>query len=302
MKIRKKIRKISAKAYRKVSKRWRKTLRLALKLKWAKRHVVSSLGSPRYKELFGGVKTYCMFIGYPRSGHSLVGSLLDAHPNMIIAHELNVLEYIRKGFSRGKIFYLLLRKSQVDAKAGRPSFGYSYAVPNQWQGRFTRLQVIGDKLGGGSTRRLRTHPELLQRLRDTVGIPIKFIHVIRNPYDNITTMFRRGDGDPVDLRQTVDYYFCHCETIADLKKQINTADLLEIRHEDFIAEPTVWLKKLCEFLGVESPEDYVRDCASIVYESPHKSRHEVPWTPELIELVWDRMKRFPFLQGYSYED
>ncbi len=26
-----------------------------------------------------------MFIGYPRSGHSLVGSLLDAHPNIIVA-------------------------------------------------------------------------------------------------------------------------------------------------------------------------------------------------------------------------
>ena len=37
------------------------------------------------------VEAFCIFIGYPRSGHSLLGSLLDAHPEMVIAHELDVL-------------------------------------------------------------------------------------------------------------------------------------------------------------------------------------------------------------------
>jgi hypothetical protein len=39
----------------------------------------------------GQVRSFCLFIGYPRSGHSLVGSLLDAHPDIAIAHEVNVL-------------------------------------------------------------------------------------------------------------------------------------------------------------------------------------------------------------------
>ena len=37
---------------------------------------------------FESVQTYVMFVGYPRSGHSLVGAFLNAHPAMMIAHEL----------------------------------------------------------------------------------------------------------------------------------------------------------------------------------------------------------------------
>src|SRR5215207_7292340 len=93
-----------------------------------------------------------MFIGYPRSGHSLVGALLDAHPNAIIAHELNALECVEKGVDKGCIFQLVLENSRKFAKSGRRWEGYSYKVSNQWQGRFERLLVIGDKKGGGSTR------------------------------------------------------------------------------------------------------------------------------------------------------
>ena len=34
-----------------------------------------------------GVEKYVFFAGYPRSGHSMIGSVMDAHPNMVIAHE-----------------------------------------------------------------------------------------------------------------------------------------------------------------------------------------------------------------------
>jgi len=45
--------------------------------------------------LFDKVRTYVMFVGYPRSGHSLIGSLLDAHPNVVIAHEMDALQFVQ---------------------------------------------------------------------------------------------------------------------------------------------------------------------------------------------------------------
>jgi hypothetical protein len=53
---------------------------------------------------FDDVGTYCMFIGCPRSGHTLIGAILDAHPNVVIAHELDALKYIRYGFGRLQLF------------------------------------------------------------------------------------------------------------------------------------------------------------------------------------------------------
>lgn len=37
------------------------------------------------------IHTFVLFVGYPRSGHSLIGSIMDAHPNVIIAHEVKQL-------------------------------------------------------------------------------------------------------------------------------------------------------------------------------------------------------------------
>jgi hypothetical protein len=74
-----------------------------------------------------------------------------------------------------------------------------------------------------------------------------------------------------------------------------------VRHEDFINQPAVYLEKMCHFLGVEARPDYLDACAAVVYKSPIKSRSEIQWSPQLIELVNNRIAEFDFLQGYSYE-
>jgi hypothetical protein len=250
------------------------------------------------EELFEDLETYCMFIGYPRSGHSLIGSSLDAHPNIIIAHELNVLKHIYAGFNKSQIYQLLLENSQTRAEAGRGTGRYSYQVPNQWQGTFQKLRVIGDKQGGGSTRHLSRHPDSLERLRDTIDLKIKFIHVVRNPYDNISTIAARNNWS---LEDGTERYFSLCEKIGNIKKQIATVDLFELQHESFIDNPQVLLKELCRFLGQDAPDDYLNDCASIVYKSPHRSRYDTQWDLALIGAVKDKIAEFPFLKGYSFE-
>ena len=34
--------------------------------------------------MFDDLKAFVMFVGYPRSGHSIVGALLDAHPHLTV--------------------------------------------------------------------------------------------------------------------------------------------------------------------------------------------------------------------------
>ncbi len=261
--------------------------------------VASSHNSSKYEQLFAGVETYCMFIGYPRSGHSLIGSLLDAHPDVIIAHELDSLKYIRAGFNKKQLFYLLIENSKKFASMGREWTGYSYEVPNQWQGRFKRLRVLGDKKGGGTTARFRANPSLLSLLRETIGIPIKFVHVVRNPYDNISTISLRENRD---LSESIQYYFSLCQIIVEIKKQIKNDDIFDIRHESFINNPKSCLNELCHFVGIQPSDGYLNDCASIVFKSPHESRHEISWDTTSIDIVKQNMESFEFLQGYSYDD
>lgn len=268
---------------------------------WTRFYAKSYLGSLSRSDVFSHPKTFCMFLGYPRSGHSLVGSLLDAHPNMVIAHELDVLKFVQAGFSRNQIFYLLLKNSERYAKGGRKYSGYSYAVPHQWQGRFADLQVIGDKKGGRSSTRLSLNPRLLARLYDTLRMKIKWIHVVRNPYDSIGTMSRRNRlKRPLD--EIIDNYFSRCQTVAAAKNEIGAADLIDLRQEALIAEPEKRLKELCDFLGVAAPADYLAACASIIFRSPHKSRSDIAWNADRIARVREEMARYPFFSGYSFED
>ncbi|MDJ0689958.1 MAG: sulfotransferase [Xenococcaceae cyanobacterium MO_188.B32] len=250
------------------------------------------------EDFFKSLETYCMFIGYPRSGHSLLGSLLDAHPEIILAHESNALRLFERGFNARKIYYLLLQNSHRHVKTGRRDIKYSYQVPHQWQGKFKTLKVIGDKKGSGSNRVISDNPEILNILRDRVNIPVKFIHVTRNPYDNITTMmFKNKKG----LEYSIDSYFKKCESVNNLKQKVDPKNIFDLKHETLIYQPKDILKQLCTFLNVEATQDYLDDCASIIFKSPNQTRFNFEWTKESIDLVQSKIERFDFLQGYSYE-
>ena len=266
-------------------------------------HFKTYYQSLKAKKNFSQINKYCIFIGYQRSGSSLVGSLLDAHPNVVIAHELNAMKFFEAKYSRNKIYYLLLQNSQEFAQQGRSWSGYSYEVPNQWQGKFSNLQIIGDKKAALSTIKLGQNSQLLQQIRQTLQLPIKFVHVYRNPYDNITTMFKKKDRKStklLDFEGTIDYYFELCETINTLKKNIEPQDIFELKHELLIDNPQKALHELCNFLEIEATKDYLNDCASIVFKSPRKTRETIEWSEEQIELVKSKMAKFDFLQGYYY--
>ena len=140
---------------------------------------------------FADLQAYCMFVGYGRSGTTLVRSLLDAHPNIIIASEVHALREVKLGMARDELFERLLENSRDCATPGKWKIGYDYLIPGQWQGRFNPMLVIGDKEAAGTSNQIRRNPRLVERLRKRVGLPIRAIFCHRNPFDQITTMCRR---------------------------------------------------------------------------------------------------------------
>jgi hypothetical protein len=91
-----------------------------------------------------------LFIGYPRSGHTLISSLLDAHPHVAIANEYKLLQrwtnFTAEQKSRSFVFAELYKDSVVQSQDGYRSatvqHTFNYSVPNQWNGRYENyLQV-----------------------------------------------------------------------------------------------------------------------------------------------------------------
>lgn len=245
------------------------------------------------------IRRHGLFIGAPRNGHSLIGSLLDAHPDMVIAHELGVPKYLAAHFSRRQIQCLLLANSRRHARQGRSHIHYSHAVPGQWQGRYRELQVLGDKHGEGFLLSVRARPWLIQQAITTLR-PACFIHVVRNPHDAIASVVsssKRGQS----VEGAIRYFESLYATLEQVKAQIEPGFLYEFRFEDFLAAPREQLRQLCGFLQVEADVDYLDACASIVLDEVTDHRGLVQWEPDSLGRVAALMARHDCFAGYRLD-
>jgi len=240
---------------------------------------------------------FVMFIGYSRSGHSLIGALLDAHPEMVIAHELDLIRFVEKGFSREQVFYLLDENARLFARVGRAWGRYGYAVPGQWQGRCTRLRVIGDKRGGRSSQAFATNPYYLARIARFVGLPMRFIHVVRNPFDQVASMIlrRKAGAPPEEVPRIVSRASAINQLIG---QRMGERGCLTLRHEAFLADPAASLARICAFVGLDAPPGYLEACAAIVNPEASKTRTRIAWTPALHAATVALIDEFPALSAY----
>ena len=145
------------------------------------------------------VKTFVFFLGHSRSGHSIVGSLIDSHPNMVVASEVDVFTRLSDGSLapiKSEIFNALWSNTREDLTNGLKAKstdgkGYNLFVDGLYEGSYVdHIDVIGDKKGGITTKLLATEPDKWLHVYDiliSLNVTIKIIFVVRNPYDNIGT-------------------------------------------------------------------------------------------------------------------
>lgn len=99
-----------------------------------------------------------LFIGHARSGHSLIGAILDAHPEIIIPHEfkaINKWDYYKNisqennDSLKTRLFFDLHSLSRFQAMFGNRAASrcggdhYLYSVPGQWQGTYRDKIKVG---------------------------------------------------------------------------------------------------------------------------------------------------------------
>jgi hypothetical protein len=258
-------------------------------------HGIESIGAWKTRDDFEDVERFCLFVGHARSGHSLIGALLDAHPNMIIAHEIGALGVVKNGISRARLFFQLLARSRWFKRMGVEWTSYSYDVPTQHKAQFTSLKVIGNKKGGGSANHLRKDPNLLKKLSHVVGVPVHVVHVKRHPLDNIATMARKGKGD---IDDAIERYFQDCRSVKNIKERVLDGpwlNWLDVIQEEFIYDSKSSLRDICHFLKVDVTDEYLEDCSEIVFDSPSRSRKQVNFDQYQLDRIRENAKSFSIL-------
>jgi len=272
------------------------------RLDQARRSTLTRWADRRGPDLFRDVQTFLMFIGQTKSGGTMIGAMLDAHPNAVVADEVDAVRFVEAGFSRNQVFHLMLKGARREAMKGRVTArrldAYSFSVPEQWQGRFANLVVIGESKAGPSTRRLAADPDLLGRVSQEMGdVDLKFIQIVRNPFEPISAMMLRS-GRAFD--NAIDNYFSQCVRLEDLRSRIAPSDLLVVRYEDVVCGPQDQLVRICRYLGLATEPGYLAACAAMLDDTPREHRFDVDWNPGRIAEVESRMAAFAFLSGYGY--
>lgn len=239
-----------------------------------------------------GVRSLLLFVGNPRSGTTLVRSLLDAHPNIMLGNEVDVLERLRAGDDWQTVAGRIVDSADRFRRA--PEWeGYAYDVRRGQ--RPSAVLVIGDKKAGASARALMTDVSLLDRVAEWSSLPLRIVHCVRNPFDVITTKTLRN-GRP--LRWNMARYFEAEQTAAFVHEQLGPAQVSRIHLEELIAEPEAVLSSLLNMLALSADRDYVDNCKAAIFDRPSTSRERQPWAAEDIVHVSRLSSRCPHLARY----
>lgn len=98
---------------------------------------------------YDSIEALVLFVGHPRSGHTLVAAILDSHPEMIISNEFNLLEkfqdftkdpnediYSRRLRIFSELHSTSRRQTMSGSRAPSCRRPYTYNIPGSWQGKY----------------------------------------------------------------------------------------------------------------------------------------------------------------------
>ena len=286
-----------------------------------------------HNDIFNSVKKLLLFVGWPRSCHSFVGSILDGHPHILVADEYFLMTKLRTGrlaIQRDVIFKALYNSSIRSIKNARSMRartermkGYSLLFEDLMQGQFEdHIDIIGDKAGAHVSMLLNDKTYNISKtfgiLKKQLRVDIYVIRVVRNPYDNIATdsVYKHGLKEKLKemrslentsllqvpktalSRSAVEYFRLY---FASEKVKAAADKTIDIHCSDLIDNPREEIIKLCEFLEVQCSEDYISKCASHVFTEESHTSKLINWPPEVKESIQHKLDSIPLFKAYNYK-
>jgi len=239
---------------------------------------------------FDNLRAFLLFVGNPRSGTTLVRSLVNASPEALLSVEMNVLQFLHEDFKTvvGRII-----ENHENFSRNPVWTGYDYSVPAAAKSSAEKIRVVGDKRAAATAKAINSDPALLQRLAEWCPLPIRWIHCVRNPYDRIARgIIARNLPEDALVRD----WLTNERGALQVAEFSGPHSFHRIYLEDLIAEPVRELHTLAEFLELDP--GWIEACRSIIFEQPNPMRLQVQWTPKLLAEVEAGIEEFPHLHRY----
>jgi hypothetical protein len=246
---------------------------------------------------FDYVSTVCVLIGHTKSGGSLLGAMLDAHPSVIFGEEIDIVELCSARFTPDQIFRTLERSASREAMQGRVTArrlgGYSLAMPG-WQGLHDRPTVAGVSRAGPTTRALGASETALRDLTATFAAHrLVAIHIVRRPQDSVAAMVLRSGRD---IEDAIADYTAQCVRLERLRDEL--PDVFTIHYEALTESTSRTLTEVLDYLSVEVMDSHIDSCVDLIDRGRTPESELVEWDSVAMEALASVALRFDFLEPY----
>lgn len=260
------------------------------------RHRVAPHVAADLRARVGRFDTFVIFAGYPSSGHTLVGSILNSHPNCVVANELDALFYLHNGVPRDRLVSAIVRHEiRFERRARRNTKGYSYKFPGDRVTDKADVRVLGDKKGFPTARRLAKHPWLAHTVSRELGVPIKVVHVARDPADLLGSFAKTGvelEMAALRLREMANF--------VQQTRRLFAEDAWHTLHfEDLIAEPRTTLAQLLHFLDLEADAGFLDGILPNLFATAPHPGQDHAWSPQTAATVAQTTALEPAFRAYA---
>ncbi len=251
---------------------------------------------PTSPALLPDLRCFVLIVGNARSGSTLLGAALDGHPRAIVANEMGESMTLWRGLSRDEVIARVIGHAGFNASHDRASAGYRYQVgppPGEKQG----VLVAGDKTWNPTLLLLHGNPTLITSLEERLGLPVRLVYAIRNPFDVIATMHRRSG---LSIRDRIRWYFMRCEAAEALRERL-AARFLDSHHASLLADPDAELSRVGDFLALPQDPAHVAAVREMLFERPRRTSDDLEWSPADMADIQSRMADFECLARYADE-
>lgn len=234
---------------------------------------ISSICKAIHIDQLKDIKTLVLFVGHAHSGHSIIGSILDAHSQVSLANEVNIVNLIKEHkLSKSEIESILLHYSlNNNKKSAWQNSEYIHRLGNSLQGKTRNPVIIGDKKAGGTTRIIYNNPWVIDYLLNIYNDNIRFVFVKRNPVDIVAAYSYYMQQEPSQFH--IDRYLENYQTALTVKKRVEKSQFITINQEEFILRPKFYIQKLFLFLGISADIDLIETWVkNVKSDIPSKSQ------------------------------
>jgi hypothetical protein len=230
-------------------------------------------------------KEVLVFVGSPRTGSTLLGQIINFHPNCYIANESRLVQRVIENNEKiEKVLQNIYKDAQNhfkqslenDKKYGKtidryqPKWQNMQHLTNDIDFEKKEIKYLGDKKAGGVSQVYKNEKEkTLKFFKENEKI--KMIQIIRNPINAAKSLMKSHN---------VESFEDACESIIEktylAEKLIEETNnkALQLYYEDLLKEPQKEIKKIIEFLELEVNLNWIEKISTIITSTDNETFSE----------------------------